>query len=596
MIRRLLVLLGSLALVVALVAAQTQPIPVPTPTPVTSVIVAADVYVRGGPGREYVPVGRLSAGESVRAFARNAAADWVLIPYNRGLGWVQRNLAFWLEDIDMLPVIDEANLTATPVALQTSEPTIIFLPTNTPAGNWVQLLDAPSGYVRAGPGRTYLRLGQLMGGDTVEPVGRNESLEWILIRYGNGYGWIARNLVRWVDDLEALPVLLVENLTPSPTFTATNTATATHTPSATATSTSTATPTNTATATPTATFTSTPTLTFTPTPTPTNTATSSATPTLTFTSTAAPTDTATSSATPTSTTTFTSTPTPTLTVKPVDTALPIGTEIIAAAVATETPQPLPTATPTATPSLTNTPSPTNTYTPVPSETPFPTYTLTYTPSPTHTSLPPTDTSVPVSMTPLSATSTPLAVSDTPIPPEPTATTQANEAIIAVEPTVDFAGPSQPAVTPPAEIMGSRFPIEAIIAAILLGLVFIYSLVYLRGVNAAERYKNGFVVQRCPACDRGDLSVEVKTDRLIGIPRPRRTVRCSECRSVLREVGPRRWRYAVDPMENPLLYKHYNGQEIDDATLAALAVQPLSSQPPQPRDPPAPPSFVDEENS
>jgi hypothetical protein len=75
-------------------------------------------------------------------------------------------------------------------------------------------------------------------------------------------------------------------------------------------------------------------------------------------------------------------------------------------------------------------------------------------------------------------------------------------------------------------------------------------------------------------------VETKQDRLLGIPRPRRTVRCTECRSVLREVGNRRWRYAVDPMENPALYKHYNGREIDDATLVEIE----------------PPSFTDEEDT
>jgi hypothetical protein len=129
------------------------------------------------------------------------------------------------------------------------------------------------------------------------------------------------------------------------------------------------------------------------------------------------------------------------------------------------------------------------------------------------------------------------------------------------------------------------------------LVLVYIGFYWRGLVAAERYSKGFVVHRCPACDRGDLLVEMKQDRFLGIPRPRRTVRCTECRSVLREVGYRRWRYAVDPMENPALYKHYNGREIDDNTLVEIARQPHSPEgvPAQPRSPISPPSFMDDED-
>jgi hypothetical protein len=177
------------------------------------------------------------------------------------------------------------------------------------------------------------------------------------------------------------------------------------------------------------------------------------------------------------------------------------------------------------------------------------------------------------------------------PPTPTVT---SSAAIAQAPTV--LPPSTPVPEAPPPTSGN-LPVEAIVGGLALLLVLVYIGLYWRGLAAVERYNKGFVVHRCPACDRGDLVVETKVDRLLGIPRPRRTVRCTECRSVLREVGPRRWRYAVDPMENPALYKHYNGSEIDDATLVEIARQPVSpeNEPAVPRTPLRPPSFTDDED-
>jgi hypothetical protein len=180
-----------------------------------------------------------------------------------------------------------------------------------------------------------------------------------------------------------------------------------------------------------------------------------------------------------------------------------------------------------------------------------------------------------------------------IPPTPTLT-ETSVAAVAQAPT------TAPLPTPVPEnqpVPAEGLPVEAVVAGLVLLLVLIYIGFYWRGLVAVDRYAKGFVVDRCPACDRGHLIVETKVDRLLGIPRPRRTVRCTECRSVLREVSPRRWRYAVDPMENPALYKHYNGREIDDATLIEIAGQPASqlNEPIVPRTPPNPPSFTDDED-
>ncbi|NWG17339.1 MAG: SH3 domain-containing protein, partial [Chloroflexi bacterium] len=274
--RRILLVLAWCLVTGMGVRAQTIPTLTPTPTPTASEIIAEDVIVRGGPGRDYPRVGRLTLGRYVFPVSRDETGDWVLIRYYRGFGWVQRDLAFWIEDIEALPVIGERDLTPSPPpGSDTATP---FFPTSTPTGNWVWS-DARSVYVRAGPGRLYLRLGDILPNEQVEPVARSQNGAWIMIRFADGFGWIVREAVRWAENVDDLPVIAPDNLTPTATFTPSHTPTAT--PTATDTPTLTHTPRPTDTPVPTAT--DTPTATFTPSHTPTATPTATDTPTLTHT-------------------------------------------------------------------------------------------------------------------------------------------------------------------------------------------------------------------------------------------------------------------------------------------------------------------------
>ncbi len=121
------------------------------------------------------------------------------------------------------------------------------------------------------------------------------------------------------------------------------------------------------------------------------------------------------------------------------------------------------------------------------------------------------------------------------------------------------------------------PIEAIVAIGIFGLLLLYLALYWNGLSGMDRYEDGFVIDTCPVCIIGNLEVDTKQDRLLGIPRAKHTVRCDNCRSVLRETGNRRWRYAVDGMENPDLYERYNNKEIMTGELATLLIQKQSSQ-------------------
>lgn len=642
------IVIGLLGLVSAFAYAQSTP--VPTETPAASSVIQQDIFVRGGPGRDYLPVGKLLAGDRVRPLSRNAQGDWVLIVYGKSYGWIRRDLAFWVENIDVLPIIDVANLTPSPVIPTTPSATLVLLPTFTPVGNWVQLdNDAQSGFVRAGPGRTYLRLGQLFTGDVVEPVSQNVDGSWIMIRFGDGFGWVARNLVLWIEDLDRLPVVAVDNLTPTATFTATNTVTATS--SATSTLTATNTPTVTPTFTASFTSTATPSATSTETPLPTFTATlvPSATDTLTPTNTltATPTETLIPSLEPslTSTASATLTQTATLLLTETPSFTPTATETL-------TPTVVPSSTPTNTATLVPTVESTATYTAtaIPSETPTvveaaivlsatvviqPTQTATYTatsspipptdteqPSPTFTStarstqtpVPPTQTLIPSA----TFTATLLPTISVPVTPTqitnqlPSATsalatdtvsvaTQSISATSTVTPESTRAAGDLSATTPTPSLSGGSAPSsglspEVLIAGIVLLAILVYAFFYWRGTSGSERYTSGFVIETCPVCQRGHLIVESRQERLLGIPRARHSVRCSECRSVLREVSEHQWRYAVDPIANPDLYQRFNGKIIDEQTLIDLSHNQTGSSG-QLSAPPAqstPPDFVDDD--
>ncbi|MCS7071589.1 MAG: hypothetical protein NZM00_08795 [Anaerolinea sp.] len=72
---------------------------------------------------------------------------------------------------------------------------------------------------------------------------------------------------------------------------------------------------------------------------------------------------------------------------------------------------------------------------------------------------------------------------------------------------------------------------------------------------------------------------INQKRVLGIPRVRTTVRCANCRSILREVAPRHWRYAVDHNYSLTLYHRFNGKVIDEATLIALGEDAPPPRPP-----------------
>lgn len=597
-----------------------------TPTPNYSYINVEAARVRAAPSETSLSIGTLLRNARVIPYNRDESGNWVLVDYANSFGWIRRDLALWIEDIDSLPILAD-NLTPTPAPRTPSAtPRLVTL---TPVGSYV--IARVNVYVRTGPGLSFTPLGILRPGDVVEPVNIDETGTWVLIRFSfnqrnteddtaptqviDGFGWVARNVVLWTVDVFELPILFDDALTPTLTFTPSYTPSAT--PSATTTETATVTPTSTAT------NTSAPTIT--PSLTATNTDIPTETPSPTMTNTDIPTETPSPTATNTETPTNTDIPSEITVEMPLATNTDIPTETPTSTV-TATNTDIPTETPTNTDVPTETPSPTATNTDTPSETPSPTMTNTDLPSETPTAtateatsevtveLPlvvntetpigtallsptPTNTDMPSETPTLSGQATAIdeSVSATAtIPPDivgaevrtqlalemtrqiltftPEATEETTpESVVAQNPTET---PIAPTVITSPDAPETSIPAEAILAGIALFIIVGYVLLVWRGQSAVDRYTKGFIIEKCPVCRVGNLEVETRTVRILGIPRPRRTIRCDNCRSLLRETGAKRWRYAVDKLANIAMYDRYNGLEVDERALQKLAQNPI----------------------
>lgn len=624
--------------------------PTPSETPYGNYVYYDDVYLRGGPGQEFVPVGQLIGGMLIRPVARSADGGWVMISYRQGFGWVRRDLVYWQDNVDLLPVL-AAGVTPSPDPDRITETP--FFPTATPAGNWANVT-GEGAYLRAGPGRTYLVLGSLHAGDMVTPVARVADYTWIMVYYGDSFAWVQWDLVRWQQDLQPLPVIptdIPDALTPTLTFTPSITPSHTVTPSPTdtpsATPTDTSTPTDTATPTPTSTATPTDTATVTPSDTPT------AVPTDTPTETAIPSHTPTDP--PSATPTETETPPPSATHTPQaatgitttdadvydgpDERFPIIGNVMAstslnllgqsedrewllvsfsagqgwvqadyvrirpgpselAVFVVASPTNVPTLTPTDTPTSTETATDTATATARPSDTP--TETATDVPS----DMPAVD-----DLTGTAVGALPAPPTFTPMPPPPELATETPTPTVTV---IAAAGPSEgpptavalvPDGAPDGGAPDGGAPSEAaappplspdLIGAGILALVLgVYLLLYAAGTANARLYGDGFLITTCPVCQKGRLEVVDRYRRFFGIPRVRRTVHCDYCGSVLRQLRRRLWLYTIDGDENPDIYRRYNRQIISDAELMALAAL-RAAPPPSPPESFQPPEYIEGE--
>ena len=99
-----------------------------------NVVIPESIYVRSGPSDDYIPVGGLSQGDKVTPLNISQDLNWILIPYNRGFGWVQRTLIDW-EDQNALVFLPILEPNITPTLINPTPDRRIPLPSPTPC--WI---------------------------------------------------------------------------------------------------------------------------------------------------------------------------------------------------------------------------------------------------------------------------------------------------------------------------------------------------------------------------------------------------------------------------------------------------------------------------
>jgi hypothetical protein len=191
------------------------------------------------------------------------------------------------------------------------------------------------------------------------------------------------------------------------------------------------------------------------------------------------------------------------------------------------------------------------------------------------------TGVPLSPTPAesavaSATPAPSPTApptDTPSqPPLPTRTPIVTEVSPPVRNTPTAApvvAPQLPHVEIGALPVNARLPVFGGLGLLILaGLIYVWQ--WSAGRAEVRRYARGFVLSVCPVCREGHVHLDEVVRKTGGIQWVRRLARCNNCRSVIREIRPGMWRYAVDASLNPELAERFKTRHVTTAELQELA--------------------------
>ena len=177
-------------------------------------------------------IGALKTATLVRAVARDADVNWLLIETPAGLsGWTPVDGLIFV-GAQRLPLHDDTvqGANGSPSKIEpvgAAKPASILVPTSTPAPQTqqpdddadsatelsagtsitarVNLTDARLN-VRSGPGVEFRIVGRLMPESSTSLAARTESGEWLLVDAGDVVGWVNANYIEPEDALEGLPV------------------------------------------------------------------------------------------------------------------------------------------------------------------------------------------------------------------------------------------------------------------------------------------------------------------------------------------------------------------------------------------------------
>jgi hypothetical protein len=128
--------------------------------------------------------------------------------YWRAMPWKKLSIGLILAFVLTNLAIVGSRVAAAPPPLQAA--------TETLPANRVEIFQDVN--VRAGPGTDYDQVGVLIPGQTSAIIGRNPEGNWFEIEYvggANGMGWVFKDLVRVVGDLNTMPTVVPP---PTPTL------------------------------------------------------------------------------------------------------------------------------------------------------------------------------------------------------------------------------------------------------------------------------------------------------------------------------------------------------------------------------------------
>lgn len=178
-----------------------------------------EANVRTGPGLEYTPITKITAGTRYPVVGRSALYPWVLIQVtDTQQGWVFRdlvriigienNIPYTEVTFDLSPTqppAGEATSTTGDTAGASSEEA----PTATATQQYDVMIEAQGELnVRYGPGTEYPRIGVLQAGDRYPVTRRHTQFPWVEIAYPNvagGFGWVYIEAVKIIGNLNSVP-------------------------------------------------------------------------------------------------------------------------------------------------------------------------------------------------------------------------------------------------------------------------------------------------------------------------------------------------------------------------------------------------------
>ena len=180
--------MGAVVLVMFLILPTTAALAGESAAQSVTATTTVNLRVRSGPGTTYAQIGLLPAGTTVPVVGRNEAANWLLIEFQGGRGWVAAWYTTLTGSLGSVPVSSETGQAAPAASTGVTATTTVNL------------------RVRSGPGTTYNQIGLLAQGTTVNVLNRLQDSSWLYIDRNGLRGWVAAWFTVVSGDLNAVPL------------------------------------------------------------------------------------------------------------------------------------------------------------------------------------------------------------------------------------------------------------------------------------------------------------------------------------------------------------------------------------------------------